>query len=298
MKGRCAFVAPGVGPSYLPRVVHRAEDYPTTADIPWLDRPDAMEQIAARQAAGEIDGRQAGLLRKWVRDGYVSLSGVLDQPTVDEINADVAAVIEANQHLPIAELRLKIQDNFTESAATRRAMMLPSVLEFMDLLLGRRALPYQTLSLPVSSQIAPHVDAILMTSHPRDYLIAAWFALESIQPDSGPLVLYPGSHKLPYISAGEVGIPRGASEAECSSVYDARFYDLVAERVESNGFQLYTHLPACGDVLFWHSNLVHGATAPASPDATRKSLIVHYFGEGAEHYSDLFNRRCDLPGLR
>jgi len=44
-----------------------------------------------------------------------------------------------------------------------------------------------------------------MTTYPEGYLVGAWVAVEDIHPDSGPLVYYPGSHRLPYYLSKEVG---------------------------------------------------------------------------------------------
>lgn len=279
-------------------MAHRREDYPEDGELPWLDRPDALDAIDARVAAGELDEPRAERLRGWHRDGYLVLEGVLDEATTDAINADVDRVIEANRHLPIAELRYKFQDIFPDSEATRRAMSAPVVLEWIDLILGVRALPYQTLNLPVSSQQGAHSDQILMTTHPPGYLAAAWFALEDVGEDAGPLYYLPGSHRLSYVGALETGIPRGADEAESGRVYDANYYEILGKVARESGLPDVTFLPKRGDVLLWHSNLIHGGRPTLRQDATRKSLIVHYFGEGAEHYSDLFGRGCNLPDLR
>ena len=110
--------------------------------------------------------------------------------------------------------------------------------------------------------------------------------------------MYPGSHRLPYVSAQEVGIPRGVSEEECARVYDQHYYGLIERRLADFGREPFTFLPEQGDILIWHSNLLHGARHITRADATRRSLIAHYFGEQAEHYSDLFQRPCLSPDLR
>jgi len=278
----------------------RFEDRPAVAggELPWLDRPDAQQAIERRHRDGELTSEQADWLRRWVRDGYVIFPGVLAPALAARINADVEDVLAAHRHLEHDRLRLEFQDLHVRSLADREALLLPGVLERLDLLLGCRVLPYQTLNLPVSSQQGAHSDQILMTTHPPGFMVAVWFALEDITPDSGPLVVYPGSHRLPYVSAQEVGIPRGAGEEECARVFDACYYERIRSEVQRRGLRPEPFVPRCGDILVWHSNLLHGAELVRRPDATRRSLIAHYFGEGAEAYSDLFQRPCHLPGLR
>ena len=280
-------------------MAQRFEDFPPAPveRLPWLDRPDALPAIERKCAAGEIRAEEAAWLRRWVHDGYAVFEGVLESSHVDAINADVDAVHAANRHLPLSELKKKFENVYVHSAAVRAALTLPAMLERLDRILGTRALPHQTLNLPVSSQQSAHSDQILMTTHPLGYTVAVWYALEDITPDSGPLVIYPGSHRLAHLSAREVGIPRGVSEDECARIYDERYYDLVGQRIRELALEPVPFLPRRGDALVWHSNLLHGARPISRAGATRKSLIAHYFGADAEHYSDLFQRPCVSPAV-
>jgi hypothetical protein len=280
-------------------VIRRFEDFapPAVEELPWLDRPDASAAIERRLAAGEIARSQAVWLEKWVRDGYAVFPQILPPELAEAINADVEVLHAAHRHLPLDELKKRFENVYVHSAAVRAALMLPDLLARLDLILGTRALPHQTLNLPVSSQQAAHSDQILMTTHPLGYTLAAWFALEDIQADSGPLVIYPGSHRLPHLSAREVGIPRGVSEQECARIYDQRYYALVEREIRRHGFEPVPFLPRRGDVLVWHSNLLHGAQRITRTGATRRSLVAHYFGAGVEHYSDLFQRPCTSPAV-
>ena len=276
----------------------RREDYPGNAEPPWLDRPDALEAIERRRDAGELTGEEAQDLTHWVQNGYLVFEGVLSPELAAEINADAEAILAEHGHLPIGELKMKFENVYVHSEAVRRAICLPFVFRWLDLILGTRVIPHQTLNMPISSQQGTHSDEILMTTHPPGYLAAVWFALEDITEDCGPLLLYPGSHRLPYVSAAEVGIPRGASRDECARIYDANYYRRVQAEVEKFGKEPFTFLPRQGDILIWHSNLLHGAHLTTRAGATRKSLIAHYFGAEAEHYSDLFQRACLSPDLR
>ena len=70
----------------------------------------------------------------------------------------------------------------------------------------REPAPFQTITSHKGSQQQEHSDSIHMTTYPIGYLTAAWVAFEDIHPDSGPLVYYPKSHRLPYIFSRDVGI--------------------------------------------------------------------------------------------
>ena len=66
------------------------------------------------------------------------------------------------------------------------------------MLLGKEVVPYQTINSFYGSEQPAHSDAVHMTTFPLGYMIAAWVAFEDLDEDCGPLVFYPGSHKLDY----------------------------------------------------------------------------------------------------
>src|SRR5436190_9134854 len=49
----------------------RVENFPACGPYPWLDKPDALEQIDKKLAAGTITANDAAQCRKWVTDGYI-----------------------------------------------------------------------------------------------------------------------------------------------------------------------------------------------------------------------------------
>jgi hypothetical protein len=81
-----------------------------------------------------------------------------------------------------------------------------ALLRWIRLLMEREPKPLQTIMSHKGSQQGVHSDSIHMTTYPLGYLSAAWIALEDIHPASGPLVYYPGSHKLPYVFSKDVGL--------------------------------------------------------------------------------------------
>ncbi len=274
---------------------YRREDYPEVESVPWLDRPDALQCIDERFNAGEITAEQAEVCRHFHLEGYATLGRVVPTETCEEINTDVQRVFDQWKHLPFQELRFKFQDMYHESPASVRALKHPDLLAWLDLLLGRRMIPFQTLNMPISSQQGAHSDAILMSTQPPNFMSAAWIALEDVQKDAGPVAVVPRSHRLPYISAKDIGIPRGASDEEAGVIYDEKYYDFMSERFQKAGLSPVPYLGKQGEVLIWHSNLVHGAYHCEREGTTRNSLIVHYFAEGVETYSDLWERKLEFP---
>ena len=70
-------------------------------------------------------------------------------------------------------------------------------------------------------------------SAPRlDRSLAAWIAFEDTHPDSGPLIYYPGSHKLPYVFCKDVGLGKFNLKSEGYGPnhrkYERYIQDLIA----------------------------------------------------------------------
>jgi ectoine hydroxylase-related dioxygenase (phytanoyl-CoA dioxygenase family) len=149
----------------------------------------------------------------------------------------------------------------------------PEVLKWVTLLLGRPAAPYQTITAHKGSQQLEHSDTIHMTTYPLGYLCASWTAFEDIHPDSGPLVYYPGSHRLPYYLSHEVGIEPGAFRRRGYEVYSERYEPFIQELVRNRALKpSYFHAHK-GDVFLWHANLIHGGSKRKNLAHSRRSVV-------------------------
>jgi len=137
------------------------------------------------------------------------------------------------------------------------------------------------------SQQGAHSDSIHMTTYPIGYLSAAWIAFEDIDPDSGPLLFYPGSHRLPYVFSKDVGITESDFKEQGYTSYAAKYEPYIRRLVEEHRIEpRYFHAKK-GDALIWHANLVHGGSMRRNIQLSRKALVCHFFVNGAFVYHDL-----------
>ncbi len=51
-----------------------------------------------------------------------------------------------------------------------------------------------------------------------------------------------------------------------------------------------TFLAKKGDILIWHANLFHGGEKQTNPNATRKSMVFHYFNQNTICYHEISQR--------
>ena len=121
-------------------------------------------------------------------------------------------------------------------------------------------------------------------------MCGVWVALEDVGMDGGPLVYYPGSHRLPYASPADVGISvapgqQSVSHEEYAARYEPYIQGLV---VRENLNPRYATLRK-GEAVVWAANLLHGGSPVRVPGATRRSQVTHYYFDGARLWTPLLS---------
>jgi ectoine hydroxylase-related dioxygenase (phytanoyl-CoA dioxygenase family) len=101
-------------------------------------------------------------------------------------------------------------------------------------------------------------------------LAASWIAPEDIQPGSGELEYYVGTHRLePYLFEGtKKWMPPNSPEHD-------RYLVSLHEQSQALGLERQTFLPMKGDALIWSADLAHDGSEVATP-VSRKSFVTHY----------------------
>ena len=271
----------------------RFEKFPYAGPFPWLDCDDAEERIEAKLAAGIIGEYEAKQCRFWRDNGYLVLERAIEPEVLDEVwaayeraIADGIVALKPESAGADDPWPGRLQDAHDKIPAFCRAMRHPTLLHWIRLLMEREPAPFQTITSHKGSQQPEHSDSIHMTTYPIGYLTASWIAFEDIHADSGPLVYYPGSHKLPYLFSKDVGIAeddyRMRGFESFYEKYEPRIQEIIAERRMDPH---YFHAKK-GDVLFWHANLLHGGSKRRNLKLSRRALVSHYFVKGAVCYHD------------
>lgn len=173
----------------------------------------------------------------------------------------------------------------------------PPLMKMLKHILTEDAGMHLNLTGWVSTERNYHQDTYLNPPHVGSYYAAVWIALKDIHPDSGPFQYVPGSHRWPTVRRDL--LLKYAPEAWKN---DHRWPKLTEEAV-STAFQaeikkrsapVITYLPKAGDVLIWHSGLVHRGSEPVRRGMRRPVFIAHYSGLG--HRQDMPNRAEHTPG--
>ena len=260
---------------------------PKDGPLPWLDRPDAREKLAAdpRLAAFALNVREA--IEYWPEKGYMILRGCFTPVEVAAINAEVDRLIR-DKVVDFNFTGRKIMFAFQHSALLKDIVNDSRLCDVLDFTLGKKMHAFQSINFLTGSEQAAHSDSIHMTTYPLGYLAAAWIALEEMTPDNGPLIFHPGSHRLPYLLND--GFNHGGGTFTIGDDAYAHYEAAVAKSIADGRFAREEFIAQPGDVLIWHANLLHGGKKMAVPNTSRKSMAIHYFADDVVCYHELTQR--------
>lgn len=271
----------------------RAEVFPDSNIRNWLDASDAHSRVDARLKAKEITLQQAEACYFWIKNGYWVVPSLFESEELDKAWVAYERALKSGE---LGSVQVVSDDGLLFDRTLDPALHVSEIkalqhhtklMQWTDLFLGRKTAPFQTIMGHAGSQQAAHSDSIHMTTYPIGFMVASWTAFEPIAPDSGPLIYYPGSHRLPYVLSREIGIGPGEFKKHGYRLYHEMYEPRIAELCQQHGFEQKTFLAQKGDTLFWHANLVHGGAPRQHPNRSRKALVCHHFAEGVVTYHDL-----------
>ena len=272
------------------RLVALMRDYardPSALNVPWVFSPFFDPAVFNSTPA------LRDLAVRYRKEGYL----VLDEPVVSDQTID-QAVADLEGHYTDAQTGYsrpsRRLDAWRFSRAVADIARAPAVLDTLEALYGRRAFPFQTLSFERGTQQRAHSDTIHFHSVPQRFMTGVGVALEDIHPDSGPIVVYPGSHALPVFDPLDLGF-------EATWDNHDEYEDTIAAIAAARGYQPHALTLKKGQALIWAANLLHGGAPVADPAGTRLSQATHYYFEGCFYYqpavSDPFVGRLALKDV-
>jgi hypothetical protein len=262
--------------------------------IPLIDRSDFDEILASghlgRWSGQALDLHHRGFCTVDLADETTQLDC---QEVIDALTIRLAGQLddwEAGQAGP-----MRVQDAWRELPAVRRLALHPAILDLLRHVYGREPFAFQTLNFAVGSEQPYHSDAIHFHSEPQGFMCGLWIPLADVEPESGPLLYYPGSHRLPYLSAASLDL---TPEQVAAEDHPQRFFEPSwREAIERLQLEPEHFLPRRGEALIWHANLLHGGSAVLNRHSRRWSQVVHYFFADCVYTTPLRSFRQDHGGL-
>ena len=284
------------------------------SDGPWLDHDGAEKKIDARLKEGRISEEEASLLTQWARDGYFTLEGAIERSHLDLIDQYVKDLddlwtadkpmdglqimslhlddrppgptdhaelltwpLEKRLHLRDSQLwRIHYYHPFSQ--AGMELTKAPRVLRMACLLLDEDPVLINAIGFKWGSQVGLHQDLCAYHIHPANRLIGVWLAGEDVNPEAGPLGVYPGTHRVP-LWPGWNNYPQTNLRTCHLETRDeqANYLSDAVEGIERKPLPVKK-----GDAIFQHPLLIHGGDKIVDRSATRFSMVIHYSVSGGD----------------
>lgn len=249
----------------------------------WTDEPDAGERIARLLDSGEITDAEAGLLRNFLRDGFVVLNEKLPETMISAANAALDTAVATSYQGYVDGSSQRLEQMHVTYPAIRDIWLHPPVHRFLSLVFGAESQPCQSLVYVYGSQQDAHQDTIHLTPFPAGMMCGVWIALEDVRPDSGELAVYPGSHRLPRVYMKDAGASKVRGDwTEFGEKVVPNWRNLL----KKGGFTALPYHARKGDILIWHENLMHEGSIRRNAALSRRSVVTHNFAKGAIVYYD------------
>jgi hypothetical protein len=243
---------------------------PPDSALPWLDR------------AGVDESNLTAHQREWRRDGVVTLRNYLPDEVLAPYIARRAALpkpggwLTGSAYMHILELR--------------DLALYPPLMALLAELLGAPMMLHLALTGWVTTKRDWHQDDYLNPPHVNSWYAAIWVALDDIDPDSGPFEYVPGSHMWPLMRGHLVRAHLAPDEAaRTGQLTGDAAWPKVAERFTTPAIEaeiarrqapVIPFIGRRGDVLVWHSRLMHRGAVARVKGMERKSVICHYTAAG------------------
>lgn len=278
----------------------------------WFDREDAGKIIERNFASGNLSDSERSILAEWVTNGCLVVKGAIPERDIDEVNAFVENLLTTSDpvrgveflgftldpkkggstvsHKEMVALspeqrqahaRLspwRIHELWARCDAAKRIYRNDRVNDVVSLIFGRAAYPRSTINFYLGSQQDLHQDMAVFHVFPGNYLVGAWVALEDITPDSGPLRYAPGTHRSSHFPPFD-NFPQTQLRT-CSSDLHDEYHRFTNDLAQAHGVKPF--LGKKGDVFLWHGMLIHGGSSVENPQATRRSMVIHYLTKGVD----------------
>lgn len=262
----------------------------STHNVPWTESIYFDQLLSQKNLTEE----QKEIASQYHRDGYVILKGAIKNDLIDQVLKDLTRdkSLFAYEKPRQGQLWKKME-------SVKQIALDQKILNILELLYGRKPIPFQTINFKYGSRQKTHSDGIHFNSMPERYMCGVWVALEDIQPDSGPVVYYPGSQTLPMYDYQDISPDFLTAKNDDGSFYKEYYEPFLQQLIEKNNLTPKTLLLEKGDALIWSANILHGGSPVANPNLTRWSQVTHYFFEDCLYFTPLAsNRLCGEYELR
>ena len=263
--------------------------------IPWF------ESIFADKILNNEKNISRDLKKKakfFIDNGYLIIKNVINDKFVSSLVADFNKIINSNEYKKNPKYfhynsSPRIVEGWKQSNYIKKLCFQNEVVSFLNFVYGRKPVPISTINFLKGTEQPLHSDYIHFGSTPELYLAGAWYALEDVDENNGPLTICPKSNKLSTVDFTDLNlkIPKSTNELKANyTIYEQYLGEIIKEKkLKKKKINLKK-----GDVLIWAANLLHGGSKIRKKNRTRLSQVIHYhFKNLNKIYNPCFSSRSN-----
>lgn len=258
----------------------------------WLETSNSKDVLPTHEFFQNLPTQFQNGLINWSDQGYAILPKLFEKEA-DLINTEIDNLLKSETVK--WKYGNKIMFAIHHSKLLTSIGLNSQINGILKMLLGRKVELFQSINFLTGSGQRTHSDFVHMSTYPKGNLIAIWIALEDMSEENGPLHYYPGSHLLPCV-LNEDYENQGNSILLGDKTYD-KYEDKIEELIEEKKLKKQKFIAKKGDVLIWHSNLLHGGEPVIDPKSTRKSMVFHYYAHDVICYHEITQRPTIMEKL-
>ena len=218
--------------------------------------------------------------------GYTIIKNVNSEQLCDEFVNSFEDFIKKDQRLDNSEKGDYFHGKrwiagHSLNSSTKNTACNEKVLKLLDIIFETEAVVYSSLIFWKGTQQGVHRDTPHFYTNPQDTYFGCWYALEDIQPDSGPLFYYEEGHKLNIPSGKYIynetkeKFPQITDKEElnfkCLVSYCDGYINNSCNKKNNYKYALINK----GDCIIWHPKLPHGGSKINNKSLFRKSCVTH-----------------------
>jgi ectoine hydroxylase-related dioxygenase (phytanoyl-CoA dioxygenase family) len=255
---------------------------------------------------------EANQVEQFERDGFVVIDDACSPDLVDGVLQDIEPLLRDEWDTAARAERdgvvyfkhaaptkgyfwHRLQAAWKQCPNVRALALSERFLSITEQLFGRAVKPFQTLNFPVGTEQPAHADSFHFQSDPPGFMCGIWVALEDMDMDNGPLVYYPGSHKIPMPTWELIEQATGTahvrddfdSDEALTQARHEQYVGYCQSLIEDHALKPSYGTIRKGQALIWAPNLLHGGSPQADRSRTRHSQVTHYFFEGCRVYTPM-----------
>ena len=243
-------------------------------------------------------GDKEGHIKDWIDNGLVVFRGLVNKDKLEShkniIDLERSLINDGKNEFNLGDRIGQLHQKYENFLDIINEKIL---LDFITEVIDDEPCVMGSLNFERGSEQGLHSDCIFFWPEPSYQMVGVWVALEDISPNSGPLTYVPGSHKLPFyfvddlcekfpeakklVIDGKNGTNKDNNVSELGNLWTKNLNELIIENsLEERILQL-----RAGDVVVWHSQLVHGGSRVIDKKLSRKASVFHFIGQDTSLYT-------------